>query len=298
LRLIAPLSLQDAGGELSLPSPSALSPLFHLARVTPDGAVAVFVSRGALTGADNVDSESGNADAEVFRYEASGNELRCLSCSPAGEAPRGGVLEPRQVAGPSYWYASRIPGWELQLHAPRVISAGGDRVFFDSLNRLVAADENEAEDVYEWEAPGTGTCSEASPDYNPEAGGCLSLLSSGSDERGSEFVDASAAGRDVFLLSGQSLVGWDPGQFDLYDAREGGGLPAPPVSRGPECEGEGCQPQSTPPPPAGNSSEASLPGNPTFKRPCKKGFARRHGKCVKKQQKKHEKRHHKRKARR
>jgi len=271
----------------SEPSLVSLSPFYHVAHVSSDGSVAVFMSRAALTGADNVDYESGEPDAEVFRYDANDDELLCVSCISTGAAPAGRKLQIRSGEESSYWYASRIPTWEFQLHAPRVIAADGNRIFFNSLSRLVPADTNGREDVYQWEAVGTGTCTEGAPGFKAIVGGCVTLISSGEDERDSEFVDASADGDDVFFLTGESLVGWDPGQIDLYDARAEGGLPAPPPARGPECEGEGCQPQGSPPPaPPTNVSESFVgPGNPKSKPPCRKGFVRKHGKCVKKPKK-------------
>lgn len=285
LVLVGALSQSD-----STLSPIALSPRKRVARVTADGSVAVFMSRAPLTGADNIDRESGAADAEVFRYEAATGELRCLSCNYTGARPSGRELE-LDAALTGYWYASRIPTWELQHHAPRVISADGERVFFDSFNPLVVTDTDESQDVYEWEAPGKGDCSLLSPTYVDGAGGCINLISGGDEEQDAEFVDASADGRDVFFLTGSSLVADDPGQIDLYDAREGGGFaPSPPIP--PACEGEACQPSSQPPaPPAPNGSEGvAVGGNVVPPKPCRKGFVRKRGKCVKR----HKPRPHKR----
>lgn len=292
LRFVAALSGADFAPEL--PSPATVDPLIRMAQVSSDGNVAVFASRTALTGADNIDTRSGEPDAEVFRYDAEGGQLLCISCNPTGQAPAGRDMFDAGIWNISgYRYASRIPGWEFQLHAPRVITAGGSRLFFDSLNRLVPADTDEAEDVYEWEAPGTGTCTAGGPGFDAKAGGCVTLVSGGEDVRGSEFVDASSDGRDVFFLTGQGLVGWDPGQVDVYDARAGGGLSAPPPPRADECDGERCQPSGTPPPAApGNASEAVGAGNQP-RLHCRKGTLRRHGHCVRRR---HGHRHHRRHA--
>jgi hypothetical protein len=107
------------------------------------------------------------------------------------------------------------------------------------------------------------------------------------------FVDASESGADAFFLSGESLVPTDPGSADLYDAREGGGFPAPATEI--ECEGDSCQGLPSEPEDPQPGTLQSSPGNPPLpspKRTCPKGkkLVRRHGKeaCV---TKKHSKRH-------
>jgi hypothetical protein len=127
---------------------------------------------------------------------------------------------------------------------------------------LLPTDTNGKIDVYEWEAPGTGTCAEGGVGYSAQNEGCLSLISSGKSPVSSSLLDASPEGRDVFFTTGSSLLSYDPGSIDIYDAREGGGLPPPPTPARP-CEGEACQ--SPPPPPAEvtSASEAfSGQGNP------------------------------------
>lgn len=285
LRFLATLSKGDLAGTVL--SPVALSPKAHGAYVSADGEVAVFMSRAALTGADNA---GGKEASEVFRYDRATDDLDCVSCSPTGEMP---VPRDLIVDGHTwgYWYASRIPTWEFQLHAPRVIAAGGRRVFFNSLNRLVPSDTNGLEDAYQWEAAGTGTCTEDSADFSPPNGGCINLISGGRGVKDSEFIDASADGRDVFFITEQSMVDWDPAQFDIYDAREGGGMPPPPQPAAP-CEGEACQgPVTLPSEPGLASQSFQGPGNSrsTGKKPCRKGFVRRNGKCVRKQASKKQK---------
>ena len=286
LTFIAELSDGDLQKEPAM-SPVSLAPWRHAARVTPDGSAAVFMSRASLTGADNHDVNSGRADAEVFRYDSMTQEVLCISCIPTGGRPAGEEYEPYPTSM-EYWYASFIRGWEMQLHAPRVLSDDGGRVFFDSFNQLVPSDTNGKRDVYQWEALGRGKCTDSNPRYRGVFGGCVSLISDGKGGHDSEFVDASSDGRDVFFTTSSSLVSQDPGQVDIYDAREGGGFPAP-FARV-ECEGEACQQAAAPPPPPPvTSQEFSGPGNPKPKHHCKKGFVRKHGKCVRKHN------HHKKK---
>lgn len=259
-RFVATLSGSDVMADVS--NPIAIGRRLHVSRVTDDGGSVVFMSRAALTGADNIDIASGKADAQVYRYEAESGELDCVSCNPTGARPLGAEEIGRQSKGTGYHYSGRISGWEFQNHAPRNLSEDGERVFFDSPDRLVLADTNGVRDVYQWQEPGSGECTEAALTYNPRAGGCVTLVSDGQGATASEFVDASTDGKDVFFLTGQSLVSWDPGLIDLYDARTGGGFPAPPTPPA-ACEGEVCQDAVVPPPaPPFSSQTFKGPGNP------------------------------------
>lgn len=291
IEYIATLSARDLGGAPSSLGVDLLAPWRRVARVSQDGKTAVFMSRASLTGADVKDSASGEADAEVYRYSAADHKLLCVSCAPTSVRPTGRQFVLNK-APTGYWYASSIPGWEFQLHAARVIAADGNRVFFNSFNRLVPADTNGVQDVYEWEAAGSGTCTEASSDYSSHAGGCVSLISSGQDPGDSEFIDASQDGHDAFFVTGASLVAQDPGQIDLYDARVEGGFASPTAPQ--ECSGEECQQSTSPPQAPSSASEGSNAGNPKPRPHCRRGFVRKHHKCVKKHKKRHHKKHHKR----
>lgn len=197
-------------------------------RVSGDGTKLVFMSQEPLTGYDNRGVE------EVFLYDASTARISCISCNPGGEPPAGG---------------SSIPGGSgitsgLAIYQPRVLSEGlpgnRTRVFFDSGSSLVPEDTNGREDVYEWEQPGVGSCTESSPGFSTTSGGCVALISGGTYNDDSSFLDASVTGDNVFFVTGQQLVTQDNDELvDLYDARENGGitvLSAPPV-----CSGTGCQ---------------------------------------------------------
>ena len=159
---IAALSAEDVSEELS---PIALPPIYRSSRVTPDGEQAVFMSTAPLTGYDNTDAESGKADAEVFRFDASANELRCVSCVPSGAAPSGRRLVLQQNPQ-STWIAAQIPGWPSQIYASRVLSDDGNRLYFNSYDPLVPEDTNAKQDVYQWQAPGKGSCTEASSSFH------------------------------------------------------------------------------------------------------------------------------------
>ncbi|HEX5763189.1 MAG TPA: hypothetical protein VFY04_08725 [Solirubrobacterales bacterium] len=282
-------------------SPGAANPDARSARVTPDGSHLAFTSSASLTGYDNTDLTSGEPDLEVFLYEAASGELVCVSCNPSGARPAG-----REVGSQSR--AATIPPWPHQLHPSRALSEDGERLFFESYDGLVLADTNGRKDVYEWEAVegeggGATECRELGAELYVEASdGCLSLISSGTSPLESDFLDASADGRDVFFRTASSLLAHDPGLLDVYDAREGGGLPAPPSLVAP-CEGEACQSPATPPGEVTPASAAfSGPGNVTPKnkaRRCPKGKRRvvRRGKarCVaKKKHRRADRRNHRR----
>jgi hypothetical protein len=294
LTFIATLSEADAA-QKAPPSPANKEPARHTARVTPDGSHAVFMSSAPLTGYDITDVSSpescgkpkGLCDAEVYLYDADAEELRCVSCNPSGSRPAGRELE-IETHKEGLWAAAQIPAAENQLYAERVISDDGERLFFESFEALVVTDTNGRQDVYQWEAPGKGSCSEGNPSFSPSAGGCVSLISSGKGPEDSEFIDANREGSDVYIATGSSLVAHDPGLVDIYDARIEGGFPPPPTPE-PPCEGEACQ--SPPPPPAEitpASAAGEYPSNevePKPRRRCAKGKRRvvRQGKarCVK-----------------
>ena len=186
-------------------------------RVSADGSRLLFESKLPLTGFDNTDLSSGEPDSELFLYDTTASpQLACISCNPTNERPSG---------------SSSVPGSGAGGYRPRALTGEGERVFFDSEDALAPQDTNNAPDVYQWEALGTGTCA--------VSGGCLSLVSSGKAEGGAFFADASPSGADVFFRTDGSLVPADPGAEDLYDAREGGGFtePSPPLP----CEGDACQ---------------------------------------------------------
>lgn len=263
-------------------------------RVSEDGSRIAFPSRAPLTGYDNA-TPDGRAAVEVFAYQATSGELECVSCNPSGGRPN--VVRDLRDPYSSPWApglpskvpaAAWLPTWEQPLHASNLLSADGNRLFFHSFDALLPRDTNDAQDVYEWEAPGTGGCDVADASYFAQNGGCLYLISSGESSYESEFWEASEDGEDVFFTTESSLLPQDPGSIDLYDARVGGGFPQRALKA--PCEGEACQ--SPPPPPeyaTPASSSYSGPGSPPEggKKPrCPKGkrLVHRRGKarCVKK----------------
>lgn len=240
-QLLTRLSSEDSPDWGSPSGP--YGPHFALQRKTSEvsgnGEYLTFMSDRSLTGYDNVDARSGAADEEVFLYHYAGGSgaLVCASCNPSGEQPVGvhdieesgegaGLLVDRpgiwqeQVNGSvAHWLSGSLPGWTADgqsesFYQSRYLDDSG-RLFFDSSDSLVHGDKNGKEDVYEYEPVGVGSCSRA----NTEAG-CVALISSGSSETESAFLDASEGGSDVFFLTGAKLVSQPlEGGDSIYDAR-------------------------------------------------------------------------------
>jgi hypothetical protein len=268
-------------------------------RTTPDGGTLAFVSTASLTGYDNKSASDGREALEIYVYEATTKELACVSCNPAGSRPQGRPIEGANSNVISV--AAQMAPAENVLFSPRVLSSDGSRLFFEAYDALVPRDTNGRADVYQWQrAAGEDACEQAGAElFVPQAGGCLSLISSGQSPTDSAMVDATPSGSDVFFKTASSLLPQDPGLIDIYDARVGGGLPQPPTPPAP-CEGEACQgPLSAPDDPSPASGSGEYAGNvapekprcPKGKgkgkgcKPCPKGKVRRHGRCVKKHQK-------------
>jgi hypothetical protein len=217
------------------------------ARVSADGTKLAFVSSASLTGYNNNDQKTGLPDAEVFLYDAGSKVLRCVSCRANATRPIGPSTIPRATA-------NGILATATDSYKPRVLSAAGNRVFFDSEDSLVGPDVNKEPDVYEWVPFGAG-CTKPT--------GCIELISSGRSEEGARFVDASVSGDDAFFVTDGSLVAGDPGAFDLYDARVGGGFPEPqpPIP----CLGDACQDLPSEPVDPALNTLVPGPGNPKLR---------------------------------
>jgi hypothetical protein len=270
------------------------------ALISRNGQTLIFRSREKLTDYDN------QGVSEFYRYRD--GQITCATCNPSGLAPSGAPTFATlgfPVFGPKEFAASTVP---------RFLSADGNRVFFETTEALVGSDTNgeggcprvgsqnhlvpACQDVYEWEAPGTGSCEVGGPGYSPNNQGCLYLISTGKSDEPSFFADASESGEDAFFFTREQLVGQDTDQLvDVYDARAGGGLAAQNRQIPPPCEGEAsCRPAATPPPPYSAPPQFSGPPSPEPKRPrkgCAKAKAKGKKHCHKHGKKhKHRGKHH------
>jgi hypothetical protein len=204
------------------------------AEVTPDGHSIVFMQE-----------ETAGIRPRVEVYNAETGTSHCASCTPLGT--QGGLQE---------------SNFE-NVYQPRWISTDGSRVFFVSYEGLVPQDVNEEQDVYEWERPGTGGCT--------ESGGCVYLLTGGTSVGQSSFLDASESGGDVFIVTRANLVGSDEdGAFDAYDVRLGAQHP-PALS---QCTGTGCQGIPSAPPIFATPSSVTFEGVGNFAPPAKETKAK------------------------
>lgn len=217
-------------------------------RTTPDGSVLLFESEAQLTGYDP------EGHTEIYRYDLNAGMLTCLSCNPTGGPALGG---------------SSVQSITRELGAPEPLSmfgfvaslrADGRRAFFESAERLVPADTDGLQDVYEWEAQGVGSCT------RPQ--GCVFLISSGQSKRVNYLYAVSASGVDVFFRTSDLLLPADrEATPSIYDARAGGGFPEEVKAT---CEGEGCRP-NMPAPPAVISPESGAHAVRKKTRKCSKG---------------------------
>jgi hypothetical protein len=262
--------------------------------VTPGGQSVVFMSNQPLTGYDNAanSGEQGPLD-EVFVYEAPAGKLTCVSCNPSGEPP-----------GPTefntHYFDQPIGGFiptsrSFAGEQPLVVSDDGSRVFFDSGEPLLPTATNGWLNVYEWERAGTpgGSCPEGAP-----GGGCVYLISSGTDPENSYLLGTDAGGDNAFFISRAQLTPADRGNEGdvVYDARVDGVQPQPEAA----CSGTGCQGVPPTPPIFATPSSVTFNGIGNFPPPakpavkakpkpkkCKKNFVKnKQGKCVKAKAKK------------
>jgi hypothetical protein len=233
--------------------------------------------------------------------------------------------------------AGNVPGWTAfqaddALYQSRYLSNEG-RLFFDSNDALVAGDVDGTEDVYEYEPEGVGVegsvCGAESVSqgdafkpgrpftstvqvegkeletHGEEPAGCVGLISSGTGDQESAFLDASESGEDVFFVTAAKLSPSDKDtSYDVYDAHActTKSLCAKPIETPPTCvSADACRAAPTPQPEvfgAPASATFSGPGNfaggresspPAVKKvtkktvKCRKGFVKNgKGGCIKK----------------
>ena len=178
------------------------------AQVSPNGHYLAFTSEQDLTGYDSRDANSGKLDKEVYLYDAESGRVVCASCNPTGARPVGPATLPGYI----------ISRGEESRYTSHALSDGG-RLFFGSPEALVPQDANGQPDVYEYEQAGVGDCSASSSTFSEASGGCVGLISSGTSDQASAFLDASASGEDVFFYTDGRLVSQDfDAAFDVYDA--------------------------------------------------------------------------------
>ena len=306
VRFIASLSSKDGPawgepGAIKLGHASKLS-----ADASPSGRYLTFMSERNLTGAESADPATGEPVEQAFLYDAIEDELRCISCNPAGSTDSGyqiaagvsdgGVILPDPMGlWSGRWVGATLPeptesepSVGYAFYHPRAVLDNG-RAFFNSVAPLALADSNGTWDVYQYEPFGVGSCTPASSSASTavsQEGGCVGLFSSGADDEPSVFMDASESGGSVFFATFAQLSVLDKDDIvDVYDARVNGvaAVAEPNV----ECLGEACQPAAVvpnDPTPASTAFKGQGNVKPNVRRRCAKGQRklRRKGKvrCV------------------
>ena len=207
-------------------------PVEKTSRVTSDGQTLLFASHYSLTGYDNDSAARAcagiGACPEFFRYRAgpdgSVGRLACVSCNPN---PAVSPLGPAQLTGEGGAIGETL----FEQVLTRNLAEDGNRVLFQSPDPLVPGDTSDQTNVYEWEAPASGSetektensCTPSSLSYYSSDEGCLFLISSGTSKEQSYFGDASANGDDVFFFTAQQLAPSDDDEaVDVYDASVNG----------------------------------------------------------------------------
>ena len=211
----------------------------------------------------------------------------CASCNPTGEPPHG-VFDTHEAAAKASGWWSTVPkrgpdtgsrgrspagrcyelaGTRSAQRAPvalpvkqrptvlqqrRRARARGRAAAPRAERRSTAAPSRSGvENVYEYEPSGEGSCA-SEP-------GCVALISSGTSEHESAFLDASEGGDDAFFLTAAQLVAQDTdNSLDVYDARD---------LRHRRNANPACPPKPAPPPcmhgrrmpPAADATAASSP---------------------------------------
>lgn len=163
---------------------------------------------------------------EVYRYNTADNSIVCISCAPAGVTPTGSAGL-GAAGGGSY----EPPGNGVPM------TSDGSKIFFDSPDPLVPGVISSppipiglfggltfVQNVYEWN------------------NGTVSLISDGQSTTGSSLGSTTPTGNDVFITTEDQLTKSDTdGYDDIYDARVGGGFPAPPTPTPPCASAESCR---------------------------------------------------------
>jgi len=184
----------------------------RLAKVTPDGSRLVFMSSADLTPDDD------GGFLQVYLYDAVADELTCVSCPPGTPTSPGASLDAMQQ--------------ELDFNTiPGDITDDGSTILFQSVDALVPHDTNGQPDPYLW------------------VNGEVHLLGSGSVPARAVIGGISDDGADVFFMTRESLVpvDVDGGEYDVYDARVGGGLAEQQQVPAEPCQGDECRPATSSP---------------------------------------------------
>ncbi len=250
---------------------------FQQAQTTPDGRYLVFDSFAKLTTAGPEADTSGAQ--QVYRYDFQTGQLIRVSIGHEGFANNGNTSGVGAVIGTADVHEEGAS--PTANDGSRSISENGEIIAFVTTEQLqstdVAGGSNSSCvalgpaggagcEVYAWHECTAGLCATG-------AQGEVSMISDGQDPAGMLFAGMSATGSDIFFQTRTQLVGQDTDTLgDIYDARIGGGFPAPTPE--PSCSGEACQGSASSSPAFGGSGTSSFasggnvtPGSTSFPTP-------------------------------
>jgi hypothetical protein len=221
--------------------------------VSPDDSHMALVTKSQLTSYDNAGRR------EMYSYNPATGQLVCVSCIPTGEPPTSDAFAAENG----------------------LFMSNDGRTFFSTRDALVPFDTDGVRDVYEYVNGRPQLISSGTASIDTWGGSNLLQIYPPATV-GLEGV--SADGTDVYFSTFDTLVSQDHNGnvIKFYDARTGGGFPAnpppPPCKAADECHGAG----STPPPSPLIGTGAQLGKTGNLQKKCKKGFVKKHGKCVRK----------------
>ncbi len=233
-------------------------------QATPDGGFLVFPSSAHLTAGDT------SKVAQLFEYDAGGETLTRVSIDQSGSA-NGSVETFRdapRISGGAFNEADRPTGEDTGL----AVSGDGSEVFFTSAASLAPQASQGSVNVYEYRQGNVYMVSGGADASRTKSGPAVVLLG----------IDPS--GQDAFFSTAQALVPQDgETQQALYDAREGGGFPAPVLEPG--CVGETCRGASGMPPALLSAGSTAQGGAGNIAPPVSKSVAGRRSKPLTRAQK-------------
>jgi hypothetical protein len=225
--------------------------------------------------------DTGSAQ-QVFEYDAKTGRLARVSLGEDGYDENGnGGAGGATIAAPEFDAVNGYTQTDLFEENTRAVSDDGSTVVFSTARALSPRAVNDQQ-------PGPGPL-----DVYEYHDGQVSLISTGHSPTSDGQPTITPSGRDVFFTSTENIL---PRKSDglkgIWDARIEGGFPAAPVPEG-GCNSDACQgPPSVPDLLAANGSatffglgnSAPVVSTPVVK-PCKKGYVKKHARCVKRKKK-------------
>jgi hypothetical protein len=212
----------------------ASGPSRHGAAVTPDGRFLVFLSEGDLTPDDTSSVE------QVFEYDSSTERLVRVSIGQGGFKDNGNTsVYPAEIPSPREDFKVSEHADPRSYWSHMAASADGAYVFFESHDALApgALEEQAHELIFKGEYKGLRYTNGPNV-YEYHDGNVYLITRASSNPR--PLIGTDASGQDVFINTTEPLVGQDTDtNGDIYDARIGGGFPAPAAAPG--CAGDACQ---------------------------------------------------------